>query len=118
MQKIRNELVQCLENSMEKLQKVWNEIGISDEQKGERTQVVLQHLQNLLNEMVDEEIELKTSLLGNVATCTEEMIRISKELGIPCFIVRCDFKYSILSLSECLEIYGCYTKVAFRAGLF
>lgn len=84
---IKNELVQCLENAMERLQKVWSEIGISDEQKEERTQVVLEHLQNLLNEMVNEEEELKTTLLGNVAGCTEEMIKLSQELGIPCFIV-------------------------------
>ena len=89
MQLIKNELVPCLENSMEKLQKVWNEIGISEEQKEERTQVVLEHLQNLLNEMVAEEVELKTTLLGNVATCTEEMMKLSKELGVACFIVKC-----------------------------
>ena len=91
VQMIKNELVPCLENSMDKLQKVWNEIGISEEQKEERTQVVLEHLQNLLKEMVNEEEELKTTLLGNVAMCTEELIKISGELGLPCYVVGHNF---------------------------
>ncbi|XP_048584979.1 protein regulator of cytokinesis 1 isoform X2 [Nematostella vectensis] len=83
VQMIKNELVSCLENSMENLQKIWNEIGIADEQKEDRTQVVLKHLQSLLQEMVEEEELLKNTLLANVKTCTEELEKLSQELGVP-----------------------------------
>lgn len=69
---------------MTDLQRIWDEIGISEEQKEERTQVVLKHLQTLLHEMVVEEQELKKTLLENVQSCTEDLERLSKELGMEC----------------------------------
>jgi len=81
---IKNELVVCLENSLGGLQKIWDEIGISDEQKEERTQVVLKHLQTLLQQMVEEEQDLKKTLLRNVKTCRDDVKKLSEELGIEC----------------------------------
>jgi len=69
---------------MTDLQKIWDEIGISEEQKEERTQVVLKHLQTLLHEMVDEEQELKRTLLANVQSCTNELEELYQELGMEC----------------------------------
>lgn len=66
------------------LQNIWDEIGISEEQKEERTQVVLKHLQTLLHEMVIEEQELKKTLLENVETCTNDLKKLSEELGMEC----------------------------------
>lgn len=84
VQMIKTELALCLENSMANLQTIWDEIGISEEQKEERTQVVLKHLQTLLQEMVVEEEDLKRTLLENVKTCTDDLKKLSKELGIEC----------------------------------
>ncbi|XP_031569575.1 protein regulator of cytokinesis 1-like isoform X2 [Actinia tenebrosa] len=82
VQMIKTELVGCLEGSMENLQQIWNEIGISEEQKEERTHVVLKHLQTLLQEMVEEERQLKTTLMENVKTCSADLQQLSNELGI------------------------------------
>lgn len=81
---IKTELVSFLEGSMENLQKIWNEIGISEEQKEERTHVVLKHLQTLLQQMVEEEEELKTTLMENVETCSADLKQLSEELGVEC----------------------------------
>jgi protein regulator of cytokinesis 1 len=81
---IKTELVGYLEGSMGNLQKIWDEIGISEEQKEERTQVVLKHLQTLLQQMVEEEEELKTTLLENVKTCTADLKQLSLDLGVEC----------------------------------
>lgn len=84
---IKNELVLCLENSMERLQSIWDVIGITESQKEDRTQVVLQHLQDLLREMVNEEDELRKTLLLNVETCSRELAQLSEEMGVPYYEV-------------------------------
>lgn len=81
---IKTELVGCLEGSLENLQKIWNEIGISEEQKEERTHVVLKHLQTLLQQMVEEEEYLKATLMENVKTCSADLQQLSNELEIEC----------------------------------
>lgn len=83
VQMIKNELVPCLENAMDKLQSIWNEIGLLEDQKEDRTQVVLQHLQDLLEEMVHEEDLLRKRYLDNVDTFTQEVAKLAEELGLP-----------------------------------
>ena len=83
VQMIKSEVIPCLQNAMETLQNIWSEIGLQEEQKEERTKSVLYHLRNLLQEMVNEEEELKSTLQANVETCTRELEKLSEELGIP-----------------------------------
>lgn len=73
---------------METLQNIWTEIGLQEDQKEERTKSVLYHLRNLLQEMVKEEEDLKSTLQKNVETCTKEMEELSEELGVEVFKVR------------------------------
>lgn len=68
---------------METLQNIWIKIGFQEDQKEERTKSVLYHLRNLLQEMVNEEEELKSTLQANVETCTKEIEMLSQELGLP-----------------------------------
>ena len=68
---------------MQTLQNIWTEIGLQEEQKEERTKSVLFHLRNLLQDMVSEEEELKATLQANVETCTQELEKLSAELGLP-----------------------------------
>lgn len=84
---IKSEVIPCLQNAMETLQNIWSEIGLQEEQKEERTKTVLYHLRNLLQEMVNEEEELKSTLQANVETCTKELEMLSGELGLPVFKV-------------------------------
>lgn len=85
VQMIKLEVIPCLQNAMETLQNIWSEIGLQEDQKEERTKTVLYHLRNLLQEMVNEEEELKSTLQANVETCTKELEMLSGELGLPVF---------------------------------
>lgn len=82
---IKSEVIPCLQDAMQTLQNIWSEIGLEEEQKEERTKSVLFHLRSLLQQMVSEEEELKSTLQANVETCTEELEKLSKELGLPMF---------------------------------
>lgn len=84
---IKSEVIPCLQDAMQTLQNIWSEIGLEEEQKEERTKSVLFHLRNLLKQMVSEEEELKSTLQANVETCTKELEKLSKELGLPMFKV-------------------------------
>lgn len=84
---IKSEVIPCLQNAMQTLQNIWSEIGLQEEQKEERTKSVLVHLRNLLQEMVSEEEELKATLQANVETCSQELEKLSAELGLPVFKV-------------------------------
>lgn len=82
---IKSEMIPCLQNAMQTLQNIWSEIGLEEEQKEERTNTVLFHLRNLLQQMVSEEEQLKATLQANVETCTQELEKLSEELGLPVF---------------------------------
>lgn len=84
---IKSEVIPCLQDAMQTLQNIWSEIGLEEEQKEERTKSVLFHLRSLLQQMVSEEEELKSTLQANVETCTQELEKLSKELGLPMFKV-------------------------------
>ena len=83
VQMIKSEVIPCLQNAMQTLQNIWSEIGLQEDQKEERTRSVLVHLRNLLQEMVSEEEELKATLQANVETCSQELEKLSQELGLP-----------------------------------
>ena len=72
---------------MQTLQNIWSEIGLEEEQKEDRTNTVLFHLRTLLQQMVSEEEQLKATLQANVETCTQELKKLSEELGLPVFKV-------------------------------
>ncbi|XP_022080595.1 protein regulator of cytokinesis 1-like isoform X2 [Acanthaster planci] len=79
------EVAECLEHSLEQLRDIWDEIGICEEQRVERQNVVLHHMRNLLSEMVSEERDLRRRLLASVENCGQEVVTISKELGLQPF---------------------------------
>ncbi|XP_013400479.1 protein regulator of cytokinesis 1-like isoform X2 [Lingula anatina] len=81
-EEMQQELGKCLGTTLNRLQNIWDEIGILDEQRRERTDVVFLHLRNLLEEMVKEEESLKTNLLRNVETYGADMLKLSKELAV------------------------------------
>lgn len=83
VQMIKSEMIPCLQNAMQTLQNIWSEIGLQEDQREERTRSVLFHLRNLLQEMVSEEEEMKATLQANVETCTQELEKLSQELGLP-----------------------------------
>lgn len=82
-EEMQNELGQCLGTTLDRLQTIWDEIGIHHDQRRERTKVVFLHLHTLLEEMVKEEESLKNNLLANVEKYGAELIKLSKEMSVP-----------------------------------
>ncbi|NXU45506.1 PRC1 regulator, partial [Drymodes brunneopygia] len=73
------EAASCLNRAMATLRDIWEEIGISEEQRLERTDT------NLLDMMVAEEESLKERLLKSIALCRKEQDSLCRELQLSPF---------------------------------
>ncbi|XP_065497735.1 protein regulator of cytokinesis 1 isoform X2 [Caloenas nicobarica] len=67
---------------MAALRDIWEEIGIPEELRLERTEVVKRHIKSLLDMMVAEEESLKERLLKNIALCRKELDTLCRELQL------------------------------------
>ncbi|NXL27851.1 PRC1 regulator, partial [Glaucidium brasilianum] len=76
------EAVSCLNRAMAALRDIWEEIGIPEEQRLERTEVVKKHIKNLLDMMVAEEECLRERLLKSIALCRKELDILCRELQL------------------------------------
>ncbi|XP_076594811.1 protein regulator of cytokinesis 1b isoform X1 [Chaetodon auriga] len=79
------ESVSCLNKALCALKDIWEEIGIPEDQRLQRTNVVKDHIKNLLDMMIKEEESLKKRLIHNIGTCKTEMEKICLELQLPVF---------------------------------
>ncbi|NXG57981.1 PRC1 regulator, partial [Hemiprocne comata] len=64
---------------------IWEEIGIPEEQRLERTGVVKKYMKGLLDQMVAEEERLKERLLKSIAVCRKELDTLCRELQLEPF---------------------------------
>ncbi|NXE00862.1 PRC1 regulator, partial [Chaetorhynchus papuensis] len=76
------EAASCLNRAMAALRDIWEEIGIPEEQRLERTEVVKKHIKSLLDMMVAEEESLKERLLKSIALCRKELDTLCRELQL------------------------------------
>ncbi|XP_054626888.1 protein regulator of cytokinesis 1b [Dunckerocampus dactyliophorus] len=79
------ESVSCLNKALRHLKDIWEEIGIPEDQRLQRTNVVKNHIQSLLDMMIREEESLKNRLVGNIQDCKTKMEKLCLELQIPMF---------------------------------
>ncbi|XP_068170194.1 protein regulator of cytokinesis 1-like isoform X2 [Antennarius striatus] len=79
------ESVAYLNRALVKLQDIWEEIGIPEEQRLQRTNEVHKHIKGLLDLMIAEEEELKRRLLKSIESCLKELKILYSELQIPPF---------------------------------
>ncbi|XP_074863324.1 protein regulator of cytokinesis 1 [Carettochelys insculpta] len=79
------ESVACLNRALGRLRDIWEEIGIPEEQRLQRTEVVKKHIKGLLDMMVAEEENLKERLLKSIAMCRKELDTLCKELQLDPF---------------------------------
>ncbi|CAL8364447.1 unnamed protein product [Gadus morhua 'NCC'] len=79
------ESVTCLNKALHHLKDIWEEIGISEDQRLQRTNVVKSHIKSLLDMMVAEEEALKKRLMISIETCRNEMAKLCLELQLPRF---------------------------------
>ena len=80
---MKESIIRSLETSLLKLRAIWTEVGMTEEQKEERNQVVITHMVSLLEQMVDEEMEMKNKIMGNIKDFSRELTKICNELQVP-----------------------------------
>nr|XP_046249251.1 protein regulator of cytokinesis 1-like isoform X2 [Scatophagus argus] len=79
------ESVAYLNRALVRLQDIWEEIGIPEEQRLQRTNEVHKHIKGLLDLMIAEEEELKKRLLKSIESCLKELSILYSELQLPPF---------------------------------
>ncbi|XP_070619640.1 protein regulator of cytokinesis 1 isoform X2 [Erythrolamprus reginae] len=82
---LAGESVGCLAQTLSDLRTIWEEIGIPEEQRLQRIQVVNKHVKDLLAQMVAEEEGLRERLLKNIALCRRELAALVRELQVAPF---------------------------------
>ncbi|XP_037548134.1 protein regulator of cytokinesis 1b [Nematolebias whitei] len=77
--------ISCLNKALSHLKDIWEQIGLSEDQRLQRTNAVKQHIQALLEMMIKEEETLKQKLLSSIQTCRAEMDQLYLELQMAVF---------------------------------
>ncbi|KAF3833042.1 hypothetical protein F7725_026707, partial [Dissostichus mawsoni] len=67
------------------LKDIWEEIGIPEDQRLQRTNVVKNHIKSLLDMMVKEEESLRQRLVSSIQTCRTDMEKLCLELQLNAF---------------------------------
>ncbi|XP_006628898.1 protein regulator of cytokinesis 1b isoform X3 [Lepisosteus oculatus] len=79
------ESVACLNKALCRLKDIWEEIGIPEDQRLQRTDVVKKHIKGLLDMMIAEEENLKERLLKSIEMCRKELDVLCRELHLTSF---------------------------------
>ncbi|XP_072258849.1 protein regulator of cytokinesis 1 isoform X1 [Pyxicephalus adspersus] len=82
---IAAESVACLNSALARLRDIWEEIGIPEDQRLQRTDAVKRHVNILLTRMIEEEESLKERLLKSIDVCRKELFVLCNELHLPPF---------------------------------
>ena len=94
VEKLRECIGQIVDSpALEQFSSVWEEIGMEERHRTDRRTSILSHLQELLQDMVKEESELKEKLLKSVQACNEELDQLCQELSASEELVSCS-KYT------------------------
>ncbi|XP_043835933.1 LOW QUALITY PROTEIN: protein regulator of cytokinesis 1 [Dromiciops gliroides] len=82
---LAEESVVCLQKALNHLREIWELIGIPEDQRLLRTEVVKKHIKGLLDMMIAEEESLKERLLKSINVCRKELNTLCRELSLECF---------------------------------
>ncbi|KAM8973666.1 protein regulator of cytokinesis 1 isoform 2-T2 [Pelodytes ibericus] len=82
---IAAESVACLNSALARLRDIWEEIGIPEDQRLQRTDAVKRHVNFLLTRMIEEEESLRERLLKSIDVCRKELNGLCEELHLPPF---------------------------------
>ncbi|XP_016358711.1 protein regulator of cytokinesis 1-like [Sinocyclocheilus anshuiensis] len=80
---IAAESVACLNKALCHLKDIWEEIGVPEDQRLERTNVVKNHVKSLLDMMIAEEESLWKRLTTSIEKCQNELSKLCLELKLP-----------------------------------
>ncbi|XP_074090155.1 protein regulator of cytokinesis 1 isoform X2 [Macrotis lagotis] len=82
---LAEESVACLQKALNHLREIWELIGIPEDQRLQRTEVVKKHIKGLLDMMIAEEESLKQRLLKSISFCRKELDTLCGELSLEAF---------------------------------
>ncbi|KAM7048592.1 protein regulator of cytokinesis 1 isoform 9-T9 [Molossus nigricans] len=82
---IAEESILCLQKALNHLREIWELIGIPEDQRLQRTEVVHKHIKDLLDMMIAEEESLKERLIKSIANCQKELATLCNELQVEPF---------------------------------
>ncbi|XP_042884574.1 protein regulator of cytokinesis 1-like isoform X2 [Penaeus japonicus] len=71
-----------LDRTLARLEAVWDDIGLNEEQRRERRHHFNGHIVNLCEKIIDDETALKTRITNNIERNTQEILKLSEGLGI------------------------------------
>ncbi|XP_025896331.1 protein regulator of cytokinesis 1 isoform X2 [Nothoprocta perdicaria] len=101
---LASESVLCLTRALATLRGIWEEIGIPEEQRLERTNVVRKHVQELLDLMVKEEEGLKERLLNSIAMHRKDVDTLCRELQLD--PLQAEEESTLLQQEKCLRTHA------------
>ena len=81
------ESVASLNKALLRLKAIWEEVGIPEDQRLLRTNVVQKHVKEMLDMMIEEEEEMKKRVESSLETCRRELDDLCLELQLPTFQV-------------------------------
>ncbi|XP_075808369.1 protein regulator of cytokinesis 1 isoform X2 [Microtus pennsylvanicus] len=79
---LAEESIVCLQKALTHLREIWELIGIPEEQRLQRTEVVKKHIKDLLDRMIAEEESLRERLLKSISICQKELSTLCSELQV------------------------------------
>ncbi|KAL1774692.1 regulator of cytokinesis 1 isoform X1 [Sigmodon hispidus] len=82
---LAEESIVCLQKALIHLREIWELIGIPEEQRLQRTEVVKKHIKDLLDRMIAEEESLRERLLKSISICQKELSTLCSELQVKPF---------------------------------
>ncbi|MBN3319283.1 PRC1 regulator, partial [Atractosteus spatula] len=94
-------LVTGINLAMARLVDIWDSIGIMEEQRVERMEAVKKHIDDLLNEMITEEENLKHRIERSIITCKKQLETLHLELSVEPYKI--DPNLTVLQLEKDLR---------------
>ncbi|XP_019495766.1 PREDICTED: protein regulator of cytokinesis 1 isoform X1 [Hipposideros armiger] len=82
---LAEESILCLQKALTHLREIWELIGIPEDQRLQRTEVVKKHIKDLLDMMIAEEESLKERLIKSISICQKELSTLCSELHVEPF---------------------------------
>ncbi|XP_057700793.1 protein regulator of cytokinesis 1-like isoform X1 [Corythoichthys intestinalis] len=77
------ESVSCLNKALCHLKDIWEEIGIPEDQRLQRTNVVKNHIKGLLDMMIKEEESLRNRVMSSIQDSKNKLEKLCLDLQIP-----------------------------------
>ena len=93
---VKEEVTRRLELALDKLYRIWNEIGIDEGQVGNRAGTVSMHLCYLMDEMVSEEEQLRAQMARNIQQFEDDLSTLCLELALPVVTVWHWFEFCLM----------------------